>query len=362
MKNRMFLTGAFCLLFSTAGLARIELAPQRYPIPVDGQICLAPYYSSHDLNRADAQIERLILSIHSSVYDAKLYYDNARAAIARAGEDPKKNLIIAPHFLNAATIRKEISTRMPVDTLYWQEYPYWGVSRGVYNSRRVRVSAYDVVDRMLEDLVTSGRFPNLKSIVILGHSAGGQMVNRYAAGSRFEFDTARPRGIEVRYLVMAPSTCVYFTPERAAGEGGGFCTPARTPADFNVWGYGLDGLFPYHQRCGVTADWIKEHYGRRRVLYLVGDLDTDPSDPSLASTPSAMLLGKNRLERAKIYIQYLRHLYGEAVAATQRFESVPNAGHSGRQLMTSRPALAFIFGRDAAGTAVVRASDLNAEE
>lgn len=355
------MTGAFCLLFSTAGLAKMELAPRRYPVRAEERTCLAPYFSSHDLDAVDARVERLIYSIHSSVYDAKLYYHNAREAVARAGEDPTKNLIVAPHFLTAFMIRKEISMQMPADTLYWQNYPYWGISSGVYNGRGVSISAYDVVDQMLEGIVTGGRFPNLKSIVILGHSAGGQMVNRYAAGSRFEFDIARPRGIEVRYLVMAPSTCVYFTPERPAGADGDFCTPVRTPADFNTWGYGLDGLFPYHRRCGVTAEWIRAHYGQRRVLYLVGELDTDPTDPSLAKTVSAMLMGRNRLERARAYIRYLQRLYGEAIAATQRFESVPNAGHSGRQLMTSRPGLEFIFARDTSG-AVATASDINAEE
>jgi hypothetical protein len=227
----------------------------------------------------------------------------------------------------------------------------------------VSISAYDVIDQMLTDVVAGGRFPNLKSIVILGHSAGGQMVNRYAAGSRFEFETARPRGIEVRYLVMAPSSCVYLTPERpAAGGDGGFCKPLRTPSDFNTWGYGLDGLFPYHRRCGITPEWIRAHYGHRRVLYLVGERDTDPRDPSLAKTVSVMLMGKNRLERARSYIAYLRHLYGEAIDATQRFESVPRAGHSGVALMTSCAGLDFIFARDAAGSAVALASDIDAEE
>lgn len=364
MQNRMFSLLAMVVGLGTVSWGQMELAGQRYAVTTaEGQVCLFPYRSSHDLEATNENVERLIYSIHSSVYDAMLYYDNAAMAISRGGEDPEKNLIIAPHFLNRQTIQQEISRQMPMDTLYWREYPYWGTSEGVYNGRSVTISAYDVADQMLEGIVRSGRFPNLKSIVILGHSAGGQMVNRYAAGSRFEFDTAQPAGIEVRYLVMAPSTCVYFTPERwVKGTADEFRMPGRAPSDFNSWGYGIDRLFPYHERRGVTPEWIREHYPRRKVLYLVGEQDVDPNDDSLATSAGAMLMGKNRLERAGVYMNYLRHLYGSSVTQTQRFESVPRAGHSGRQLMTSRAGLAFIFGRDAAtGGAVASADEASAQ-
>lgn len=358
-KVKLLLLGMMVLGISAAGVAQMELAPQRYAVKeTGGQTCLFPYKSSHDLGVRNDKVERLIFSIHSSVYDAMLYYDNAALSIRRAGEDPEKNLIVAPHFLNRATIQNEISRRMPTDTLYWREYPYWGVSQGVYNGRSVEISAYDVVDQMLEGIAASGNFPNLKSIVILGHSAGGQMVNRYAAGSRFEFETARARGIEVRYLVMAPSTCVYFTTDRwVQGTEGQFGRPSWAPSDFNDWGYGVSRLFPYHRRHGVTADWMRNNYASRKVLYLVGEEDIDPTDPSLATAPGAMLMGKDRLERAGVYMNYLRHLFGGTVEQTQRFESVPRAGHSGRALMTSRAGMDFIFARDAATTGAVASAE-----
>ena len=50
-----------------------------------------------------------------------------------------------------------------------------------------------------------GIFPNLKTVVVVGHSAGGQFVNRYAAGGA---GCPNPL-VEVRYVIMNPSSYLY---------------------------------------------------------------------------------------------------------------------------------------------------------
>ena len=326
--------------------AKIPIAAKRYPVRVGKETLKFPYESSHDLSMRNEMIESLILSIHSSSYDAEMYFQNALAAMNKAGADSREYLIIAPHFLSGTVIQERISSRLPSDLLYWKVRPFWGSSQGFYNDGDVRISSFEVIDQILTEAVEGGNFPNLKTVVILGHSAGGQMVNRYAAGNQFEYAVARPKGIRVRYLVMAPSSYAYFTPERFFIDPKLYYTvPDNPPDGYDNWGYGLKNLYSYHRRCGMTPESIKERYPSRIVMYLVGDRDRDPDDRSLSKTAASMLQGKNRLHRGRIYFAYLEHVYGPDIKKTQRFVIVRGVGHSGRSLMTSDAGLDFIFGR-----------------
>lgn len=355
-ENAVFLNGLrktiFVGLFGLGVLlsgahAGFPMASKRLPVTVGGQTYQFPYESSHDLSAANETVEHVILSVHCSGFNAHRAYRNAEIAIQQAGGDPQKYLILAPHFLTPGMIRERISNPTTRDLLHWTSNPFWGGSNGIYNGHRAVVSSFDTMDQLLENVVSSGNFPNVKDIVVMGLSAGGQMVNRYAAANTFEFYTAAPKGIDVRYLVMAPSTYVYFTPERMTGRDGELRIPRRAPGDYNVWGYGLDSMYEYHLRHGLTAKWIKSHFPQRRILYLVGGDDTDFSDKMLAKNPSAMLQGVNRLDRGYIYMDYLTKLFGDKVGETQSFYEIPGIGHTDRPLICSPQGLAFVFSPDA---------------
>jgi hypothetical protein len=82
-------------------------------------------------------------------------------------------------------------------------------------------------------------------------------------------------------------------------------------------------------------------YKYRKVLYLVGELDT--KDFALDKSKSAMLEGSNRLERMKIYYNYLKTYYGDEITDHQSMSVVPHVGHSGRALMHSAEGRKFIL-------------------
>ena len=58
------------------------------------------------------------------------------------------------------------------------------------------------MDSLISHLLSN--FSNLQDIVLVGNSAGGQFVNRYAAGSDQE------GGGMIRYVVSAPSSYLYL--------------------------------------------------------------------------------------------------------------------------------------------------------
>lgn len=336
------------VLFLTTSLSAdsIPLAGKRFHVKVKKNTYQFPYESSHDLSAKNETIERAIFAIHSSSYNAKAYYDNSIKAMQAANANSRKYLIIAPHFLsqgNLETLSPEAQAQK--DFLLWKISPFWGTSQGLYNGQSVAISAYDVIDQILSHIVTSGNFPNLKTIVIAGHSAGGQMTNRYAAGNCFEMEIARPRNIAVKYMVMAPSTCVYFTPQRfARTPRPHFEDPNSPPNGFNNWGYGMDKLYVYHRSHRITAQMMRENYASKTILYLVGEQDKNPDDISMSRSQAAMLHGRHRLERGRIYFDYLVDVFGPEIKNNQRFIMVRNVGHSGRGLMCSFPGRQYIFG------------------
>lgn len=327
----------FCTFAQADG---IEIASKRFPIEVDSVKSLLPYESSHDLSSKNHSIARLIYSIHSASYSAKSYFNRATALVDKVPAQKNKTLIIAPHILP----KRIIDNPQQSNILYWEFPAFWGTSRGMFNDKRVTISSYEVTDRFLEYVVTSGNFPNIKTIIILGHSGGGQMVNRYAASGLFESNTAKPMAIEVRYIVMAPSSYVYFDKKRVAkGTLSKFAVPDNAPKRYNSWGYGLEELFIFHKKFKITPQAIIDNFPSKKILYLVGSEDKNEDDASLDKKLPAILQGKHRLERGKIYYNYLVNFFGKEVKQTQHFRVINGAGHSGRSLMLSPQAIKFTF-------------------
>ncbi len=328
------------LVFWTSALAdKVEIASKRYPIEIDGVKTFLPYESSHDLSSKNDSITRIIYSIHSASYSAKSYFNRATELVNKTHRQYRNTLIIAPHILPKGCINNPGKSNI----LYWEFPAFWGSSRGMFNDHKIRISSYEVTDRILEQVVSSGNFPNIETIVIMGHSAGGQMVNRYAASGIFENKIAKPAGIEVRYIVMAPSSYLYFNNERINRTLNKYSAPENPPKGFNRWAYGLGNIYTYHKKFHITAEMMINQYPSKKILYLVGSKDNDPNETSLDKKPPAMLQGNNRLKRGEIYYNYLIHYFGDSIKQNQKYHVVRGAGHSGRSLMLSPQAIRFTF-------------------
>ena len=67
-----------------------------------------------------------------------------------------------------------------------------------------------MIDEVFDRLRDRKRFPNLSQVVLAGHSAGGQFVNRYAAGGQARAN----QGVRLKFLVMKPSPYIYLDRKR----------------------------------------------------------------------------------------------------------------------------------------------------
>src|SRR6185369_7485681 len=131
-------------------------------------------YRTYSLTQKNEQIRRAFILIHGAGRDADNYFRTALAA-AFLGEALDDTIVISPRFASKAGGCN--------DKLADQEVN-WPCSGDSWRSGGVSVSnkeltSYDFADELLRKLADKRVFPNLKAIVVAGHSAGGQFVTRY---------------------------------------------------------------------------------------------------------------------------------------------------------------------------------------
>ncbi|MBU1657968.1 hypothetical protein KKG72_02820 [bacterium] len=325
---------AYLFIFYATSLFALTIVSQRYEFNIHGVHAELPYASNYLLHHKNSEITQLIIAIHSSNYDAQSFFNNIYALSKKMGKE-KMTLLISPQFMQSSSLESS----KKADFLFWDNPPFLGSSNARYLKRRVQISAYEILDEMIDKVTKSGFFPKLRRIVIVGHSAGGQFVNRYCAYSRFE-----KFGLNVRYIVMAPSSYLYFNKERAIkGTLNHFEIPKAEAKTYNNWGYGLDKLYQVHSRNKVTASMMENQYVKSEVIYLVGSNDNNSNDSTASKTAASMWQGRNRVERAIIYAHYLEHYFGKEISSKHRFHTVPNVGHSSKDLINSKIGKSYLL-------------------
>lgn len=314
-------------LFALPALARppVPLPPGRIAVPgPDGGSGLAPVYLSEDWSHALPDVTRAVIVMHGLARNADSYFKAGLKAKATAGAAGAGSLIIAPRILDTADIKVLAA---PADMLRWRHGNWAG---GDAAEGPVPASSFAVFDAIIARLADRARFPNLKTIVVAGHSAGGQIVQRYAAVAHPN-PLLQQEGIRLRFVVANPSTYVWFTPER----------PDPNPActRYNDWKYGFAGRLPPYVQGNAAG--LEQRYFARDITYLLGTLDTNPNHRVLDKTCQAETQGPSRYVRGHNFFAMLQRRAG--VALNQQEFDVPGVGHSGGHMFNSACGLAALF-------------------
>lgn len=290
-----------------------------------------PLYSNYSLQDANPAITRAVILVHGNGRNPESYFKTLIRALKRAGRRAD-TLAIVPYFgLGHDRFNRED------DEVYWDRSRGW--KQGDRSSRDFdrRISSFAVLDAVLDRLGDGDAFANLGVIVIAGHSAGGQFVQRYAAGHPPNPAIDRLRR---RYIVANPSSYLYFNRHRPApGFSDGFAPPGPDErCRYNRYKYGMEERNAYMARTDVET--LIARYRSREVIYLLGEMDTDPDARSLDKRCQAMAQGRHRHERGRIFKAYMDRFFSPH---DHRLEIVPGVGHSARRMFTSPEGLAALF-------------------
>jgi pimeloyl-ACP methyl ester carboxylesterase len=214
------------------------------------------------------------------------------------------------------------------------------------------------MDELVRRLADKKTFPNLTRIVIAGHSAGGQLANRYAMANQVH---GLP-GVSLTYVVANPSSYAWPTALRPLPTGNadpatadkeplgpngdkvnaeftfGPFDSTRAPS-FNRWPAGLEQIEGYAAR--FSAAQLVKQMVERPTTYLWGQVDVLPLS-GFDSSPRGMAQGPTRRARGEAFFKYLT----ETLGAKHTALVVTGCGHNDRCMFTADAVLPVLFPKD----------------
>jgi pimeloyl-ACP methyl ester carboxylesterase len=306
-------------------------------------------YRTYSLSTPNPAIKRALIMVHGTNRNADHYFKTSIGAafLANALED---TVVIAPSFLSAD---KGCNDKLAPNEVSWSCRGDSWRSGGVSLSDP-KLTSFDFVDELLRRLADKKIFPNLTTVVIAGHSAGGQFVARYEMANR----VADTLPIKVLYVVANPSSYAWPDATRAlpvddalpanavlgwkdekphtAFIFGTFADAPKVPT-YDLWPYGLED-----RKSGYTAqmsdDQLRKQLIARPTTYLLSQVDTLPLG-GFDGSPAAMAQGATRRARGEAFVTYLN----EHMDAHVRVQIVPECGHNDRCVYTTDAVLPVIF-------------------
>jgi pimeloyl-ACP methyl ester carboxylesterase len=291
-------------------------------------------YASYPLNVRNDAIRRALIMVHGTNRNADHYFDT---------------IVVAPHLIIASDQKAENEVAWPGGGDSWRS--------GGMSPSNTELSSFDVADELLRTFANKNLFPNMKAIVVTGHSAGGQYATRYAMANKVHDSL----GVPVTYVVANPSSYAWpdatrtlpqedaepaaakdgwsLTPDTAAHTKfsyGPFDAVAKKCPNFNRWPLGLENRTGYTAK--MTDDQLKKQLVARPTTFLVGQVDTLPLG-GFDSSCSAMAQGPTRRSRGEAFVKFIN----ERLGAKHAIQVVSECGHNDRCIFTTDAVLRVIF-------------------
>lgn len=182
-----------------------------------------PLYMSKSLNDRDAAVTKAILIQHGNLRNANAYFCGIVSSFLDAvelDEDRSRYIFIAPQFLidddvcwdidsnERRTVRVSEGTTCGYEIFNSEGWKDGQSSlSSASSSDATTFYSYDVYNLILSRLGDGVVFPSLEEVVLVGFSAGAQVLLRYSFVPDFIAANSRMR---VRYVVSDPSTYLYL--------------------------------------------------------------------------------------------------------------------------------------------------------
>lgn len=330
------------------------------------------YYSSHGNVQTDVDesmntsfdrtnVGMVLIIIHGSGRNADDYFCSALAA-AELQKKWSDVWVIVPRFFDD-------TDHPPKDFLYWKTDDDDGDGTWRYGANSANggtkatngISSYTALDEVIKHTWMI-KLPNLKQIVIAGHSSGGQFVNRWSLMTQVWADD---NPTKMRSVVANPSSFIYLTPKRWIEELKEWQIPSSTITKncphYNQWEWGLDDGGPLHvpYRDEVfqhkSQNDIIDSFRRRKVIYLSGSLDLCPGDDNrsikchshgIETKCMDELQGKTRFQRSQLYMKSLTQVPSKSLEGWKNHEHriVHGVGHDHSLMWTASIGIDTLFG------------------
>ena len=303
-------------------------------------------YRNFPLGTRNDAITRVVVSIHGAGRDADNYFRSTLAAAFLAGA-MENTLVISPRM--ASNAGGGCRDSLAANEVSWHCNAWRSGGPAPTNER---VTSFDFLDEILRKVARKDVFPNVRGVVVVGHSAGGQVVNRYAMSNQVHDKL----GVPVTYVVSNPSSYAY--PDSVRPTSAAYAVQARAPGyvvdaspnaqpfrafndarnctTFDHWPFG------FRNRSGYSAtqsdDQLRKQLAARRTIYLLGGLDILPL-AGFDGSCAAMAQGPTRMARGQAYAK----LVNERLGGRHTVAVVSLCGHNARCMYTDESAFPLLF-------------------
>jgi pimeloyl-ACP methyl ester carboxylesterase len=305
-------------------------------------------YRTRSLDARNDAVRRALIMVHGTNRNADHYFTTATAAAFLAGAVDDA-IVVSPRIASSAGSCKDALAENEIS---------WSCTGDSWRSGGNAVShpdltSFDFVDQILRKLANRNTFPNLRAIVVAGHSAGGQFVARYQMSNRVHDSL----GVPVTYVVANPSSYAWPDATRPLPEGDGTPDNAKgawetekVHTNFAYGPFNASGCPAYDRwpagletRTGgytanISDEQLKRQLVARPTTFLFGQVDTLPLGGFDSSCP-AMAQGATRRARGEAYVKYVN----EKLGAKHAVQIVPECGHNDRCVYTTDAVLPVIF-------------------
>ncbi|KAE8215094.1 hypothetical protein CF327_g1607 [Tilletia walkeri] len=284
-----------------------------------------PIYESNDVDRS--QVTRVVLGVQALGADGWHYWTNLantrnKAWGNNAAFDKSKVSIVLPQFLRQAD--KDAGAAIDSD-IWWNPdtYGYGGSAVGPTSLGSSGISTLDVLDSTIAWI--EARYPKVQRIVLVGHSLGGQLLQRYGL-LRHDGQSTRSR---LDFIIMNAATYAYPVKARPVPFNASSCPT------FDTWPFGFaspSSLPPYsaadYGRLGTKG--LHTRFATRNVHIALGSNDLGSGTKLCESLAE----GNYHLSRGRFYTAALINATGGAAAYTaaggnNRFKSSVGRGQAG---------------------------------
>lgn len=305
-------------------------------------------YRTRSLDAPNENIRRALIMVHGTNRNADHYFATAAAATFLAGA-LDDTVVVAPRIASATGSCKD---ELAPNEVSWSCTGDSWRSGGTAASHP-DLTSFDFVDQILTKLANKSVFPNMRVIVIAGHSAGGQFVARYQMSNRIH----ETLGVPINYVVANPSS--YAWPDATRPQAVDDARPdnakeaweteevhtkfsygpfdASACASYNNWPAGLENRSGGYTK-GMSDEQLKKQLVSRHATFLLGHVDVLPLGGFDSSCP-AMAQGPTRRARGEAYVKFVNEHFG----AHLDIRIVSECGHNDRCVYTTDAVLPIIF-------------------
>jgi pimeloyl-ACP methyl ester carboxylesterase len=280
------------------------------------------YWSNGKIGTVNRAVRRVVVILHGDSRNAE-DYGRYTVSAAKAARVASSTMVVAPLFV--ADVDHPRSNQ-----LYWTEDSWKRGGQSETAGRAWTMSSFRVMGAVLAALRSD--YPRAR-VVLAGHSAGGQFVQRYAGSNAAH--------VANRYVPMNPGSYAYLNGRRWSKGKLRMLKPREVKAcpHYNTYRYGLKGrpttVFSTRRATVISR------YLASRVTYLLGEADT-VRDSTMDTSCEANWEGKNRFQRGTRFFRALKAMAGSA--RHHHLVTVPRVAHEGSKMIESRKAVRPLFG------------------